>query len=98
MKTCFVLISLTTNVFTKRLKMNFANFSWLSWIGLFLFGLFGIFKIFQKKIFAAFCSFMARGPRFVEHKKKLFERLNEQAERSGSNLLKVGFSTIEQNP
>ena len=69
--------------------MNCTELSWLSYIGLFVLGLFGLFKIFQNKIFAAFCSFMARGPRFVEHKKKLFERLNNQAEKAGSKRLKV---------
>jgi hypothetical protein len=71
--------------------MIFEDYSCLSWTSLLAFVLFGLFKLFQKKLFAAFCSFMARGPRFVEQKKKLFARLNDQAEKASSYQLKVSF-------
>jgi hypothetical protein len=58
---------------------------------MFVFVLFGLLKVFQKKLFAAFCSYMARGPRFVEQKKKLFAKLNDQAKKASSYQLRVSF-------
>ena len=48
-----------------------------------------VFKIFRKKVFAAFCSNMFKGPLLCPAKAKLFEPLNEQAKKAGPHKLKV---------
>jgi hypothetical protein len=52
------------------------------------------FRIFRKKIFAAFCSNMAKGPLLRTEKKILFQPLNEQAKKAGPNKLKVIILTL----
>jgi len=51
----------------------------LSWLIGCIISVIIIFKVFRKRIFAAFCSNMAKGRIFHPEKSKSFDRLNDQA-------------------
>ena len=64
----------------------------LIWISAVVVGLVGLglaAKVFKKKIFAAMCSKMAKGPMLKPEKKKLFQRLELAAKNAGPKKLMV---------
>jgi hypothetical protein len=46
-------------------------------------------NFFKKKIFAALCSKMSKGPLLRKEKKELFSRLNDAVKKAGPKKLKV---------
>ena len=61
----------------------------LTWLTVGFVGFAILFRIFRKRIFAAFCSNMSKGPMLRAEKKKLFRSLNEAATKAGPGKLKV---------
>ena len=61
----------------------------LTWLTIAFVGLAIVFRTFRKRIFAAYCSNMSKGPRLRGEKKKLFQPMNEAAKKAGPGKLKV---------
>ena len=64
----------------------------LTWLTVGFVGFAILFRIFRKRIFAAFCSNMSKGPMLRAEKKKLFQSLNEAAMKAGPGKLRVQFN------
>jgi hypothetical protein len=52
-------------------------------------GIIVFLNFFKKKIFAALCSKMSKGPLLRKEKKELFSRLNDAVKKAGPKKLKV---------
>ena len=72
-------------------KMDCSITTCLTWLTIGFVGLAIVFRIFRKRIFAAFCSNMSKGPMLRAEKKKLFQPLNEAAQKAGPGKLKVNL-------
>ena len=69
--------------------MDCCILSYLFWTGLMLTGIVVFLNFFKKKIFAALCSKMSKGPLLRKEKKELFSRLNDAVKKAGPKKLKV---------
>ena len=74
--------------------MECCTLTCLAWASLMIVGLLFVLNFFKKKIFAALCSRMAKGPLMKKEKKAFFSRLNDEVRKAGSRKLKVWSSKL----
>ena len=100
MSNCFKLPQAALNTFIFQVKgsllrtvtafsMEIYGLNILAWVALGMLAAFLAFRQFKKRIFAAFCSHMSKGPMFRKEKHQLFSKLNEQAKKAAPRKLKV---------